>query len=140
MVQDGTRTLNVVGDDPCTVLITHRDTTDESGHQGELALEYVVHHAHLAAVEAQLPLDIHQQILQSSIPTVGLVATRTVNAPNPARRQHAAVTRSGGRRSRRSVGLPPTAGNDRMATMPPPRGGRVGRVRDQPVPRRGRTP
>jgi len=59
---------------------------------------------------------------------------------DPARRQHGAVTRPGGRRSRRSVGLPPTAGNGRMATMHPPRSGTVGRVRDQPVPRRGRTP
>ena len=58
----------------------------------------------------------------------------------PARRQHAAVTRSGGRRSRRSVGPPPTAGNGRMATMHPPPIGTVGRGRDRPLPRRGRTP
>jgi hypothetical protein len=62
-------------------VITYRDPTYECGHQGELAPEDIVHHEHLAAVEVQLLLGIHQQILQSSITTVGLVATRTVNAP-----------------------------------------------------------
>jgi hypothetical protein len=59
---------------------------------------------------------------------------------DPARRQRAAVTRSGGRQTRRSVGLRPTAGNGRMATMHPPRSGTIGRVRDRPPPRRRKTP
>jgi hypothetical protein len=100
---------------------------------------FYLSHEHPAAVEVQLLLDIHQQILQSSITTVGLVATRNNARADPPRRQHSAVTRSGGRRSRRSVGLLPTAGNGRMATMHPPRIGTVGRVRDRPVPRRGKT-
>src|SRR5260370_1759044 len=87
MVQEGTHTLDVIGEDLCAVVITHRDTTYECGHQGELAPEHVVHHEHLAAVEVQL-LDIHQQILQSSITTVGLLATLTTPPAYPAKRHH----------------------------------------------------
>jgi hypothetical protein len=53
MVQDGTHPLDVIGDDLCAVVVAGRDTTDESGHQRELAAEHVVHYQHVAAVEVR---------------------------------------------------------------------------------------
>ena len=59
-VQQGDHSLHVITDDLGAVVVARYDSTDESGHQCELAAEHVVNHEHVAALEVRLLVRLRQ--------------------------------------------------------------------------------
>jgi hypothetical protein len=54
LVQEVGHSLHVITDDLGPVVLARYDSTDESGHQCELAAEHVVDNEHIATVEVGL--------------------------------------------------------------------------------------